>query len=329
MPVFVEMCAGAGGLSTGLVRAGFTPLLLVDNNRDCCETLRANHADAHVMHTTMEEIKWDALGITRATNLDLLAGGMPCQSFSQAGTRRGFDDPRGSLLVTFMNLVQILRPKVFLIENVKGLLSHNSGNTLAWILDQLQQDAHYVVQYKCLDASKYEVPQKRERVFIVGVRADIPKQFNFPIPQAHAMTLRGVLDNVPPSPGATYSPYKLSFFQQIPPGGCWVHLPTVELQQEYMGASYFSGGGRRGILRRLSFDEPCLTLLCSPSQKQTERCHPTETRPLTVREYARIQTFPDTYVFHGGVASQYKQIGNAVPVVLAEIMGKCILDVIQ
>ena len=112
---------------------------------------------------------------------------------------------------------------------------------------------------------------------------------------------------------------------QVPAGGCWVDLPEA-VKVAYMGASIHAGGGKRGIARRLSLDEHCLTLTTSPAQKQTERCHPTETRPLTVREYARIQTFPDTYSFSGGMANQYKQIGNAVPVKLAYAMGTKIRD---
>jgi len=102
----------------------------------------------------------------------------------------------------------------------------------------------------------------------------------------------------------------------VPPGGCWVNLP-VEVQKTYMGKAFSSGGGRRGMARRLSMDEPCLTLTTSPAQKQTERCHPDETRPLTVREYARIQTFPDDYEFCGSMSRKYRQIGNAVPVMLS------------
>lgn len=97
-------------------------------------------------------------------------------------------------------------------------------------------------------------------------------------------------------------------------------LPEED-QKVYMGKSYYSGGGKRGMARRISWDEPCLTLTCSPSQKQTERCHPDETRPFTVREYARIQSFPDSWEFSGGIGEKYKQIGNAVPVELARRIG--------
>ncbi|MEK7512309.1 MAG: DNA cytosine methyltransferase [Patescibacteria group bacterium] len=102
-----------------------------------------------------------------------------------------------------------------------------------------------------------------------------------------------------------------------------------ELQKEYMGASFYMGGGKTGMARRLSWDEPSLTLTCSPAQKQTERCHPEETRPLSVREYARIQTFPDNWTFSGSVAQQYKQIGNAVPVNLGYYIGDMIIKMLN
>jgi DNA (cytosine-5)-methyltransferase 1 len=140
--------------------------------------------------------------------------------------------------------------------------------------------------------------------------------------------LKDVLHNVPQSNGAKYNEEKIKLFKMIPQGGCWINLPE-NLQREYLGNSYNSGGGKRGILYRLSMEKPSLTLLCTPSQKQTERCHPLEERPLTVREYARIQTFDDTYEFVGSVNSQYKQIGNAVPVELAKNMGNSLIQLLQ
>lgn len=127
---------------------------------------------------------------------------------------------------------------------------------------------------------------------------------------------------------STYPISKKAILELVPMGGDWRDLP-LELQKEYMGASFYLGGGKTGMARRLSLDEPSLTLTCSPAQKQTERCHPLETRPLSIREYARIQTFPDDWVFAGSVASQYKQIGNAVPVNLAWAVGRSLVRLLN
>jgi DNA (cytosine-5)-methyltransferase 1 len=131
--------------------------------------------------------------------------------------------------------------------------------------------------------------------------------------------------DVPASDGAKYPDHKKKVLDMVPPKGYWRDLP-VDVQKEFMGGSFYLGGGKTGMARRIGWDEPCLTLTCSPAQKQTERCHPDETRPFTVREYARIQTFPDEWEFAGSVSQQYKQIGNAVPVNLAKEIGYSIVD---
>lgn len=318
---FIEVCAGGGGLSAGLMHAGCTPLLLNDFNPDCCKTLKQNHPNVNVVGGSMDEIDYTPY----IGRVDLLTGGVPCQSFSQAGLRKGLDDPRGDLMMKFIDILYVVKPKMFMIENVKGLLTHDEGKTIKTIIETMNRNNTYDIQYKCLDASKYGVPQKRERVFIVGVQKEWNRPFTFPAEIPERKMLRDVLYDVPQSVGAVYSEEKKRLFRMIPQGGCWVNLPE-NLQREYLGNSYFSGGGKRGILYRLSMDKPSLTLLCTPSQKQTERCHPLEERPLTVREYARIQTFPDDYLFVGSINSQYKQIGNAVPVVLARRMGESIIQ---
>jgi DNA (cytosine-5)-methyltransferase 1 len=320
---FIEVCAGGGGLSSGLIKSGFTPVLLNDNNKDCCKTLKHNHPNTNIILGSMDKIDY-----TQYVNkIDLLTGGVPCQSFSQSGLRKGLDDPRGDLMMKFIEILNFIKPKIFMIENVKGLLTHDNGNTIKKIIDQLNNNGLYNINYKCLDSSKYDVPQKRERVFIVGVLKNINKSFEFPKESSKKIVLKDVLYNVPISNGAEYKEDKKTLFKMIPQGGCWVNLPE-NLQKEYLGNSYNSGGGKRGILYRLSMEKPSLTLLCTPSQKQTERCHPTEERPLTLREYARIQTFGDNYEFIGSLTSQYKQIGNAVPVELAKYMGISLLKLL-
>jgi DNA (cytosine-5)-methyltransferase 1 len=321
---FIEVCAGGGGLSSGLIKAGLEPLLLNDNNNDCCKTLKTAHPNSNVILGSMDKIDY-----TQYINkVDLLTGGVPCQSFSQAGLRKGLEDPRGDLMNKFIEIINMVHPKIFMIENVKGLLTHDSGNTIKTIIGNMNKQNLYNIEYKCLDASKYNVPQKRERVFIVGVLKTINQPFVFPEESRAPRVLKDVLYNVPSSPGAKYSDEKKHLYKMIPQGGCWVNLPE-NLQREYLGNSYNSGGGKRGILYRLSMEKPSLTLLCTPSQKQTERCHPLEERPLTIREYARIQTFDDDYEFAGSINSQYKQIGNAVPVELARQMGVCLINLLR
>ena len=322
-PTFIEVCAGCGGLSTGFTNAGWEPLLINEIDKTCCQTLRRNHPDhaSLVVEGSMTEID------VRDKSPDLLMGGVPCQAFSQAGERKGLEDPRGQLIVHFNRLIGECRPRAFLVENVKGLLTINGGETLKGVLALFENNGQYKVKYKVLNAKDYKVPQKRERIIIVGVRSDIGAEYHFPEPSPKRAVLKDVLLNVPASDGASYPESKRKVLDLVPPGGSWVDLPE-EIQKSYMGKSFYSGGGRRGMARRLSMEEQSLTLTTSPAQKQTERCHPTETRPLNVREYARIQTFPDSYEFCGSTARKYRQIGNAVPVRLAEFLADSLKSVI-
>jgi len=313
---FIDICAGCGGLSSGLIKAGFIPLLLNDNNKDCCASLKLNHPNSIIINNSFENIDFNSY----INKCDLLVGGVPCQSFSSIGLRKGLNDNRGNLIFKFIELISIIQPKIFMIENVKGLLSINKGSIFKLIIDELNKLSLYQINYKCLNSFNYQVPQKRERVFIVGFLKSLNKTYEFPTEIPEKKILKDVLFNVPLSNGAKYSHEKIKLFKLLKQGECWINLP-IELQKEYLKKSFNSSGGKRGILARLSLEKPSLTLLCSPSQKQTERCHPLEERPLNIREYARIQTFPDNYQFIGSLTSQYKQIGNAVPVELAYHLG--------
>lgn len=324
-PTFIEVCSGCGGLSKGFVDTGFKPLLLNDTDKSCIETLKLNHPDTNIVKGSMMDIDMD---VYVDKNVDVLMGGVPCQSFSQAGKRRGFNDDRGKLLLHFIKMVDKLNPKVFLLENVKGLVSINKGETLKYIISEFDKLKKYSIKYQVLNSNDYSVAQNRERLIIVGVSNKIEKEFEFPVKHEYKPILKDVLIDCPVSPGVEYNEQKKSLFKLIPPGGCWVNLP-VELQKSYMGNSYYSKGGRRGILKRLDMNKPCLTLLTSPSQKQTERCHPVETRPLQTLEYARIQSFPDDYKFFGSVNQIYKQIGNAVPVKMGQAIAEEVLKVLN
>jgi DNA (cytosine-5)-methyltransferase 1 len=315
---FIELCAGAGGLSCGLIKAGFKPILLNDINKDCCETLKLNHPNTNIICDNIENMDF-----TSYKNIDLLVSGIPCQSWSLAGLGKGLDDKRGQLMHTFAKIIDIIKPKIFMIENVKGLMLHNKGQSLNEILSILNHKNLYEVQYKLLNSFDYSVPQKRERVFVIGTLRSEKLEFNYPEKNKKVVLLKDVLKETDVGECAKYNDLKIKLFKQIPQGGCWINLPE-ELQRSYLGNSYNTGGGKRGILYRLSMDKPSLTLLCSPSQKQTERCHPLHERPLSVKEYSNIQTFPKTYKFHGSMSSKYKQIGNAVPIELARQIGICL-----
>jgi DNA (cytosine-5)-methyltransferase 1 len=197
----------------------------------------------------------------------------------------------------------------------------------------LNEIGYNVAPVQVLKAINYKVPQKRERLILVGIRKDIKNvEYEYPKPYRRIYNLRDALkkgdlydSDVPKSDGATYPKRKKEILSMVPPKGYWRDLP-VDVQKEYLAGSYYLGGGKTGMARRIGWDEPCLTLTCSPAQKQTERCHPDETRPFTVREYARIQTFPDEWVFEGSMAQQYKQIGNAVPVNLGREIGYSIVS---
>ena len=322
---FIEVCAGAGGLSKGFIDAGFNAVLLNDTNKYCVDTLKINHPETNVIKGSMVDLDLEKY---KDKNIDVLMGGVPCQSFSQAGKRKGIDDDRGKLIIHFIKIISILTPKLFIIENVQGLVTHEKGKTLQMIINEINKIGKYIINYSVLNANDYSVPQNRKRLIIVGVNNSLNKTFCFPKPHEYKPILKDVLMNCPESPGAVYKKEKYDIMKLVPEGGCWVDIPDA-IAKEYMGKSYYSGGGKRGILKRLDMKKPSLTLLTTPSQKQTERCHPIQTRPLQTLEYARIQTFPDDYKFSGSINQKYKQIGNAVPVNLSKAIAQEVINVLK
>lgn len=325
----VELFAGAGGLALGMHLAGFRHVLLNEMDAMACKTLRRNRPEWNVLEGDVHQIDFTPL----RGQVDFLSGGFPCQAFSYAGKKGGLDDARGTLFFELARAVREIQPKVFMGENVKGLLSHDDGKTLEVIRNAIAELGYTLVEPRVLKAIMYQVPQKRERLILVAIRNDIAErvQFRWPDPYKRVMTLRDAFYagelfpvDVPASDGQAYPEKKRKVMEMVPEGGDWRDLPE-EVQKEYMGGSFYLGGGKTGMARRLSLDEPSLTLTCAPAQKQTERCHPLETRPLTVREYARIQTFPDEWRFEGNLTAQYKQIGNAVPVNLSYAIGRSLI----
>lgn len=318
----VELFTGAGGTALGLENAGLKQIMNVEIDKNAVNTLKINRPNWNIVHKDIAEVDFSDI------SADVVEGGFPCQSFSYAGKRMGFEDVRGTLFFEFARAVKEIKPKVFIGENVKGLKNHDKGKTLETMISILD-GLGYKVAYKVLRAQYLDVPQKRERLIILGVRKDLKNtKLFFPKEKNYIITIKEALEKVPKSKGQTYSKRKKEILKYIPQGGYWKDLPD-KLAKEYMMKSYYLGGGKTGMARRLSWNEPSLTLTCSPSQKQTERCHPDETRPFTIREYARIQTFPDDWQFVGSISSQYKQIGNAVPSNLAYHIGKSVIAMLD
>ncbi len=319
-----ELFAGAGGLALGLEQAGLHCQILNEIDPWACATLRANRPHWQVLEGDVAQFSFTDY----AQSVDIVTGGFPCQTFSYAGKKLGLEDARGTLFFEFARVVQEIQPLICVGENVRGLLTHEEGKTIAGMVSVLDELGYDVLAPKVLKAIFQRVPQKRERLFLVGIKKGTGIQFEYPCPQQEIFTVRDALQagrlfesDVPDAPGQTYPPRKRQIMEMVPPGGYWRDLP-LKVQKEYMLKSFYLGGGKTGMARRMSWDEPCLTLTTSPAQKQTERCHPSETRPFTIREYARIQTFPDEWEFQGSMNQVYRQIGNAVPVNLAAAIGQ-------
>ena len=329
----IELFAGAGGLALGLEKAGLNSILLNDFDKDACATLSLNRPSWNVIHSDIADINFSEF----KGSVDVITGGFPCQAFSYAGKKMGMNDTRGTLFYEFARAISETRPKIFMAENVRGLLSHDNGRTLSTILSVVKELGYEFPDPILMKAIFYKVPKKRERLFIIGIRKDLSDyvEFNVPYKYPQIFTLKDALkkgdlfsSDVPKSSGQKYPKRKAEIMSHIPPGGYWKDL-NDDLQREFMKGSYHLGGGKTGLGRRLSWNEPSLTLTTSPAQGQTERCHPDETRPLTTREYARIQTFPDLWNFSGANNSIYKQIGNAVPVNLAYAMGLSLVKLLN
>jgi DNA (cytosine-5)-methyltransferase 1 len=323
----LELFAGAGGLAVGMEKAGLKCVALNEIDKWACQTLRKNRPNWNVLEGDIKGFDFSEF----QNRVDVVTGGFPCQAFSYAGKKLGLADARGTLFYEFARVVQEVRPLICIGENVRGLLSHENGKTLQGMISILDEIGYNVVPVEVLKAINFKVPQKRERLILVGIRKDINLKYKYPMPYKKIYNLKEALKkgelfdrDVPKSNGAKYPKSKIEVLDLVPPKGYWRDLP-LDIQKAFMGGSFYIGGGKTGIARRIGWDEPCLTLTCSPAQKQTERCHPDETRPFTVREYARIQTFPDDWQFDGSIAQQYKQIGNAVPVNLAKEVGYSIV----
>ena len=311
--------------------AGFNSAFLVEFDKDAANTLKQNRPEWNVIHNDIRNVDFTPF----KNKIDLMLGGFPCQPFSSTGKELGFNDTRGTLFHEYARSIVETQPKAFLAENVTGLLTHDKGRTLDVICAAFSEIGYTLLPPKVLKAMLYKVPQKRERLFLIGFRNDIASNVSHEWPYPSAFPIYNLYDalhkselyncDVPKEQGISYPDKKHQVMQLVPEGGNWKDLPK-DIQKQYMGGAYLSPGGKTSFAKRLSWDSPSNTLTCSPAQKQTERCHPEETRPLTTREYARTQTFPDNWAFSGNCASIYRQIGNAVPVNLAHALASSLAN---
>lgn len=359
-PIVLSFFSGAMGMDIGLEKAGFRTIFASEINNACRKTILKNHPEIALVGDIRDyppsEIRKIA-GLEKNDEIDLVVGGPPCQAFSTAGKRKGFEDERGNVFLTFIETIIALRPRHAVIENVRGLLSaplkhrpHDKrgdgfepltadelpGGALNYIINTLKENG-YAVSFNLYNSANFGTPQKRERVIIVCSRDGVKPPYLEP---THSENGEFNLPKWKTFKEATYKlqehrhdfinfPEKrLKYYKLIKAGQNWKSL-SISLQKEAMGASFYSGGGKTGFLRRLSWNKPSPTLLTHPAMPATDLGHPVEDRPLSVQEYKVIQEFPEDWEIEGSLLEKYKQIGNAVPVGLGYAVGRLIKKLIK
>lgn len=342
----ISLFSGAMGLDLGLEAAGIHIIGCVEKDTAAVATIRLNRPGIPVISTDIFDVTGEKIledfNINKP-DIDLVVGGPPCQAFSVIGKRRGLDDKNGHLVFEFIRIVKELKPKAFLMENVRGMLSmslhRKTKNGLLY--DEINKQFNelgYRVDAFVVNSVNYGAPQIRERVFLIGNRLGLKAVFPPPShsdkPQENQkkwITLGQAIGNGFIDPDSTimdFSPRKKKYLNHIPPGGNWRCMP-IDIQKESMGKSWYLKGGRSAYWRRLSFDYPAPTVVTMPNHAGTSMCHPKEIRALTAGECAKIQTFPPDWKFSGSPSEKYRQIGNAVPVVLGKMAGRAILKMFE
>ncbi len=353
--VALSFFSGAMGLDLGLEKAGIEIMLACEFDKACRKTITANKPDiallGDVWNYSAEQIR-EAAGLSMDDEIDLIVGGPPCQAFSTAGARRGFNDERGGALIRYIELIEQLKPKYAVLENVRGILSaplihrphaeraqdaplsadERPGGALLLILERLNR-AGYGVSFNLYNSANYGSPQVRERVVLVCHRGGEELPYLEPThsnnPEFGLPGWKTFRDAVLDLQNAehqhlSFPEDRIRYYKMLGPGQYWKNLP-LELQKEALGNSFYAGGGKTGFLRRLAWDKPSPTLVTHPAMPATDLAHPLENRPLSIQEYKRIQQFPDNWIICGTLVDQYKQVGNAVPVSLGEAIGNLIL----
>jgi DNA (cytosine-5)-methyltransferase 1 len=349
----LSLFSGAMGLDIGLEQAGLHVAASVEIDPAACRTIRANRPDLPLYEGDVFDLsggKLLELAGVKAGEVFAIVGGPPCQAFSTAGRRRGTADERGNVILSFVRLVREIQPAYFVMENVRGLLSmplgavpeghedwadrvHVKGSLLAFLAERFVE-LGYDVSFGLLSAANYGVPQKRERVIVIGSRdggrVPLPdpthaeREGMGALPYAtFAEAVSGLGDRH--AEHAPLSAKTRRFLDMLGPGQYWKHLPE-HAKAEAMGGALHTQGGRTGFYRRLAWDRPAPTLVTHPAQRATLLAHPSETRALSVGEYARVQQFPDDFEFIGSPSDCYRQIGNAVPVGLGRVIGRTLIN---
>ncbi|MDZ8134272.1 MAG: DNA cytosine methyltransferase [Nostoc sp. DedQUE04] len=351
----ISFFSGAMGLDLGFEKAGIEISLACEVDKHCRQTIVANKPDIALLGNIASYTAQDILDRAKLAkeDVDIMLGGPPCQAFSTAGARRGFKDERGNIFLKYIELILEISPKYAVIENVRGFLSapllhrpHSErgsgcvplsreempGGALKYIVNELRKGG-YSISFNLYNTANYGVPQIRERVVMICHRGKKKVPYLYPTHSESGdfgldrwITLRESIADLSQSE-AEYIEFpegRLKYYRILKEGQYWKHLPE-ELQKEALGKSYYSGGGKTGFFRRLSWDRPSCTLVTSPAMPATDICHPEHLRPLSIQEYKRIQQFPDSWVVCGSLIEQYRQIGNAVPVGFGEAIGKAIL----
>lgn len=332
-PKLVSLFSGCGGMDLGFKQAGFDIVWANDFDSDAQAVYSLNIG-------AIDRRDILSVGEDEIPDGDILTAGFPCQPFSNAGSRKGVHDSRGMLYKECLRIIQQKMPKVIVFENVKGLLStkYIDGRNLADVIVEdlsTMNGIGYSVVYQLVNASDYGVPQNRQRVLFVGVRKDLGITFSFPKKQnKDQLTLRHILDipaDAENNVDWVFSPQALDMIEYIPEGGSWKDVPYEHLAPRFQRIRddmkrYHSPN----FYRRFSRDEICGTITASAQPENCGIIHPTENRRYTVREVARIQTFPDDFKFitdsPKNITAMYKVIGNAVPVTLAYNIAKAIME---
>ncbi len=340
----ISLFSGCGGLDIGASNAGFDISFANEVDPSAVETLKINTPDYHIDNRSIVEISAESIfNSTGLKDIDLLLGGPPCQAFSVFGKRKGVKDRRGMMTFEFLRLTKELEPKVFLMENVRGLLSmpfaskndnencdktfQEKGSLLKLLIEEFH-DIGYSVDLYVTNSANYGSPQIRERIFLIGNRYGVKSDFLKPThsnrSEDNLLPFKTLGDAIgknfvdSDTSCMNFSKRKLHYLSMIPAGGNWRSLP-VEIQKESMGKAWYLKGGRSAYWRKLSMDFPSPTVVTMPNHAGTSMCHPDELRAITVGEAAAIQEFPRDYKFFGSTTEKMRQIGNAVPVGLAKV----------